>query len=111
MIGERVVVHRSEMVGKNAHNQPIYEWVEETVDNVIVAPGPRTDIPEVARPDGTTVAWSLHFPKRYSHSLRGARISVRGEEPARVIGDPKPYTPENTPGDWNLPVEVERADG
>lgn len=111
MIGEQVTVHRRSRVGSNAHNQPVYEWAEESVDNVLVSPGPREDLPEVARPDGTTVAWTLHFPKTFSGSLRGARISVRGEAPALVVGDPKPFTAENTPGDWNMPVEVQRTDG
>ncbi len=111
MIGETVVVHRREQVGTNAHNQPVYEWSETSVEDVLVAPGPRDDIPDVVRPDGTTVAWTLHFPKTFNDPLRGARISVRGQDPAPVIGDPQPYTLQNTPTRWWMPVEVERTDG
>lgn len=112
MIGETVVIHRRQQTGTNAHNQPVYEWTETPVDDVLVAPGARTDIPENARPDGTTVAWTLHFPKTYTGGpLRGTRISVRGEEAAPVIGDPQPYTTANTPTRWNMPVELQRTDG
>lgn len=109
--GETVTVERSEIVGRNAHNQPIREWVAQPVDNVLVSPGPRSDIPDTARPDGVVVAWTLHFPKTFVGDLRGARIAVRGGTPCRVIGDPQPYTLENTPTSWWMPVEVERADG
>lgn len=111
MIGESVVVERHVEVGRNAHNQPIYDWVPETVSDVLVAPGPRADIADAMRPEGTVVAWNLHFPKTYTGSLRGARVRVRGGAPCPVVGDPQPYTLENTPTKWHLPVEVSRADG
>ena len=62
------------------------------------------------RPDGTEVAYTLCFPKSFTASLKGCRVNVRGTE-YRVIGDPQRYDPENTPGDWNLTVEVGRTDG
>jgi hypothetical protein len=109
--GEAVVVHRRTQSGTNSHNQPIYTTETEIVENVLVAPGAAADVVENARPDGTTIAWTLYFPKAFAGSLRGARISVRGETPAPVIGDPKPYPDEATPTDWNMPVTLERTDG
>ena len=111
MIGEAVIVERHVQTGVNGHRQPIYEWVSETVDDVLVAPGPRADIPDTARPEGVVVAWTLHFPKTLLGSLEGARVRVRGGEPCAVIGDPQPYTMENTPTRWNRPVEVKTAKG
>ena len=55
-------------------------------------------------------AFTLCFPKTYAGDLRGRTVEVRGSE-CRVIGDPQRYTEENTPGDWNLTVEVTRVDG
>lgn len=109
--GETVVVHRDIQTGEDAHGEPIVETVQESVGNVLVAPGPRADIPDVFRPDGVMVAFNLHFPKPYAADLTGARISVRGQDPLEVIGSPAPYTLENTPTLWWMPVEVERADG
>lgn len=111
IVGETVTVERYVESGRDAHNQPIYDWVSESVDDVLVAPGPLADIPDTARPVGTVVAWSLHFPKGYPATLRGARVIVRGGAPCPVVGDPQPYTLENTPTRWAMPVEVERADG
>ena len=109
--GESVIVERHVEVGRNAHNQPIYEWAGEQVENVLVAPGPRNDIPDTARPEGVIVAWTLYFPKTFTGDLEGARVVVRGQEPCAVIGSPQRWPESLTPTDWNLPAEVSRADG
>ncbi|MGO3147087.1 MAG: hypothetical protein ACTIJ6_05340 [Leucobacter sp.] len=109
--GETVVVEQELRTGTAPGNTPIYEWVPETVDDVLVAPGAREDVVDSNRPEGVRVAWTLHFPKTFNASLRGARISVRGEEARSVIGDPKPYTLANTPTRWHMPVELEAVDG
>jgi len=112
MIGETVVVIRRVEAGRDPANEPIYETTRTPVDDVLVAPGPRTDIRDGIRPDGVDIVYSLHFPKTFSEDLRGCFIEVRDEStPYRVRGSPRPYTPENTPTRWHLPVEVERSDG
>lgn len=111
MKGETVIVHRRVRTGTGPGNTPLYEDLEESVDDVLVAPGPRQDVIESNRPDGVEISWNLHFPKTFTGSLRGARISVRGEMPAPVIGDPKPYTAANTPTRWHMPVEVQYVEG
>lgn len=111
MQGETVVVRRRTQNGVNTHNQPTYTWQDEPVENVLVAPGAAADVAENARPNGTTIAWSLYFPATYSGALRGAQVSVRGEPPAKVVGDPKPFPAGETPTEWNMTVELERTDG
>lgn len=107
--GEDVIVVRRERVGTLPGNTPEYADVETPVKNVLVAPGPREDLPD--RVDGTKIVFNLHFPKTFQGSLRNASVKVRGGDALPVIGDPQPYTGANTPGAWNMPVEVERADG
>lgn len=110
--GEQVTVYRRAKTGEDPGGNPVYEDVAEVVENVLTAPGPRDDVANAARrPEGVMVSWSLHFPKTFTGSLAGARVSVRGQEPARVIGDPGSYMDALTPGMWNRPVELERADG
>ena len=111
MIGEQVIVERHVETGRDAFNEPIYEWESETVDDVLVAPGPRADLTDAERPEGVRVVWNLHFPKGYPATLANARIRVRGGEPLHVIGNPQHYTFENTPTRWSMPVEVWRVDG
>lgn len=88
------------------------EDVPETVDDVLVASGTTEDM-EASRPEGVTVALTLHFPKGYGASLRGCKVRLGApwNGTYRVIGDPGPYMDANTPGRWNRPVMVEVADG
>lgn len=109
--GEAVVLVSRERVGTRPGGSPEYADVETSVENVLVAPGPLADVADASRPEGTKVVFNLHFPKTFAGSLRGASIKVRGGDPLGVIGDPQPYTSENTPGDWNMPVEVAKVEG
>lgn len=111
IVGETVVVERHVETGRDGGNNPIFEWVPETVEDVLVAPGPRNDVEEANRPHGVEVRFNLHFPKGYPATLRGARITVRGQKPLDVIGDPQHFTEANTPGRWSMPCEIGRTDG
>lgn len=75
----------------------------------VVCPGATSDM-DATRPEGVTVAYTLHFPKTYSGSLRGCSVEVRDTR-YDVVGDPQRTTDAATPGPWNLAVEVTRADG
>lgn len=89
--------------------EPTGQAATETDVDVVVAPG-STDSLGSERPDGVEVAYTLHFPKTWTASLRGCSVRVRGEAYG-VIGDPQPYTAANTPTLFWLPCEVGRADG
>lgn len=82
------------------------------VENVLVAPGATEGLDET-RPDGVTVALTLHFPKTYTDSLRGCQVRLSGVYDGlyEVVGDPKPYEDSVTPGPWDRPVEVSATDG
>lgn len=86
--------------------------VAEQVDDVLVVPGATADM-EASRPEGVTVAYTLHFPKAYTAGLEGCEVVL--PEPwagsYRVVGDPRPFMDANTPTRWNRPVEVEAAHG
>ena len=75
----------------------------------VVCPGATSDM-DATRPEGVTVAYTLHFPKTYAGSLRGCSVEVRGTL-HDVVGDPQRTTDAATPGPFNLTVEVTRADG
>lgn len=112
LVGETVTVQRRTKTGENAHGQAIYEWADEEVEDVLVAPGPRADVAESGRPDGVTVAWSLYWPKTYTASLRGARVLLQHDDkPCLIVGDPRPYPDAPTPTRWNRPSEASRVDG
>lgn len=107
--GETVIVIRREPARDELGEPSGGAGRREAVGNVVVAPGPTADM-DASRPEGVTVAFTLCFPKAYEGELRGCSVEVRGGE-YTVVGDPQRYSPENTPGDWNLTAEVARADG
>lgn len=93
-------------------NPTVAAWARQAVDGVLVAPGATSDM-EAARPEGATVALTLHFPRTFCGSLRGCRVELPAPYSGtyRVIGDPRPYMDANCPTAWHMPVEVEAADG
>ena len=106
------VWHPGETIRDRFGNDEPGDPVGETVENVVVAPGATAGM-EASRPEGVTVAYTLHFPKGYESSLEGCSVTLPSPWAGtyRVIGDPKPYMDANTPTDWHMPVEVEAAHG
>lgn len=84
------------------------------VANVLVQPGPCAEL-DSARPEGVTVAFTLHFPKTWVGDLRGALVTLPAPwawgNPYRVVGNPEPWMDANCPTDWHMPVEVTATDG
>lgn len=105
---EQITVIR-ESITYDDLSEPIYGEPEKEQVDVLVHPGSTTDL-DASRPNGVEVIFTLHFPKSYTKSLQGCHIEVRNDI-YEVVGDPQSYAPENTPGNWNLPVEVKRVDG
>lgn len=89
--------------------EPVDSDPVETDVLCVVCPGATTDF-DATRPDGIDVAYTVHFPKTWTDSLRGCKVRVRGRE-YEVVGDPQAYTTANTPGLYNRPCEVKYADG
>ena len=99
--------------GTDRFGEPIYGTPSATeVGNVLVSPGATENL-EASRPDGVKVAYTLHFPKSFTASLRGCSVALPAPWAGtyRVIGDPKPYIDANTPTKWHMPVEVEAVYG
>lgn len=85
-----------------------------TVSDVLVAPGATADL-EASRPEGATVAFTLHFPKSFDGRLEGCQVELpqpwAAGNPYRVVGCPAPYIDANTPTRWHMQAEVEAAHG
>ena len=96
--------------GNAVKTYPVYNKV--TVDNVLVSPGATADM-EAARPDGVTIAYTLHFPKTFTGQLEGCEIVLPAPWAGtyRVVGSPGKYIEANTPTQWSMPVEVAAAHG
>lgn len=95
--------------GRDDLGEPVETGTSREAVRCVVCPGATSDM-DATRPEGVAVAYTLHFPKTYSGSLRGCSVEVRGET-YDVVGDPQRTTEAATPGPFNLTVEVTRADG
>lgn len=110
--GVQVTVKTVTDNGKDRFGNAVKKETSATVDNVLVVPGATEDL-EASRPEGVSVAYTLHFPKSFSGSLEGALVELPAPWTGtyRVIGAPAPYIDANTPTPWHMPVEVEVAHG
>jgi hypothetical protein len=111
--GETVTVLIRTKTGTDDFNADVCTEAPVDVANVLVSPAYPRSVDYIAasnRPENTKVVFSLHFPKTFNDALDGLEIVVRGER-CRVVGSPRPYTTDNVPGDWWLPVEVEAVYG
>lgn len=90
------------------------EEVAIAINDVIIAPGATADL-EASRPDGVTVAYTLHMPVFGIEDLEGCEVMLPAPYggPYRVVGNPTRYMPENMPPRFKgyMPVEVEAAHG
>ena len=94
------------------NNAVVDEYQTISVDDVLIVPGATEDL-EASRPEGVSVAFTLHFPKTFNESLEGALVYLPAPFSGtyRVIGNPKPFMDANTPTPWHMPAEVELAHG
>lgn len=110
--GTAVTVLFPSVSGYDRFGNPVKTFVAETVDNVLVVPGPTEDL-EASRPEGAVVDFTLHFPKTFNESLEGCSVELPAPWAGtyKVIGNPTPYMDANTPTPWHMPVEVGAAHG
>ena len=107
--GETVTVLSPVSAGEDEYGQPVREWLEAPVDDVLVC-SPSTEDIGSGRPDGDTVSLTLHFPKAFAAPLRGCRVALRGKT-FDVLGDPVALTAANVPGRWDRAVPVRLVEG
>lgn len=79
-------------------NQPPPTYPESASQELacVVAPGETADRVEDGHLEPVDVSYTIYLPRDFTASLKGARVTVRGET-FDVVGDPKGYTPENLP--------------
>lgn len=105
--GIPVTLYERTPAGKDAFNAPRYEERPVTVENVLVCPVAQDDLVDSAGLDGRRGEYYLCLPKGDAHVWEGCRVDFFGKR-WRVFGPTLAYIEENTPGDWNRRVRVER---
>lgn len=110
IFGERIIlrVRRSGAIDEFGNEKAEYGSAQ-TLSNVLVAPSSSQDL-GAERPEGDATIMTFHFPKTYIGQLKGCLIGWSGAW-WEVIGDPKPYSKDSTPGVWNRPVQARLVKG
>ena len=103
------VIRPNATTGVDRLNNTIYSEARESVANVLITPGATDDL-AASRPEGVSVAYTLHFPKTYTGDLEGCSVEL-ADGIYHVVGKPGRYMDANTPTPWNMPVEVAAAHG
>lgn len=109
-------VERRVRGARDALGNEVVAYAAPTEVDVLVQPGVTDDM-AASRPEGVTVAATVHFPKTWEGDLRGARVSLPGiwewGNPYHVVGVPQGYDPQNCPWliPFNMAVLVEATDG
>lgn len=105
--GIKVTLLIKQEVGKDAFDRPIYDYMEEAVENVLVAPASSDDIITTQELTGKKAVYSLAIPKGDTHEWTDAVVRFFGQE-WRTLGFPLEGIEENIPLDWNKKVMVKR---
>lgn len=103
MDGETVYVAVKSEGEADRLGNPADSWAEPVaVDNVLVSYKTSAD-QGYSRPDGFVVTCTMAFPRSCTLDLRGAKVTVRGEE-LEVYGNPRHVM---SPLDgWDMTVEA-----
>lgn len=105
--GITIILLNPTQVGFDGFNNPIYENLEETIENVLVAPAASDDVITTQDLTGKKVVYTLGIPKGDTHDWEDRIVKFWGHE-WKTFGYPIEGIEENIPLDWNKKVMVER---
>lgn len=105
--GIPIIIKKKVQIGTDGFNHPIYNYVDETVENVLVAPSSSDDVVSAQDLYGKRTVYTLAIPKGDQHNWNDAIIEFFGTQ-WKTFGFPLEGIEENIPLDWNKKVMVER---
>lgn len=105
--GMTITLLVKKQVGTDGFNHPIFDYVEEIVENVLVAPSSADDIVTSQDLYGKKAVYTLGIPKGDTHDWIDARVRFFNQE-WKAFGFPLEGIESNIPLDWNKKVMVER---
>lgn len=105
--GITVLLYEKTQTGVDGFNEPIYEEVPISVENVLVAPAASDDIVSNTDLTGKKAVYTLGIPKGDTHDWEDKKVEFFGEK-FMTFGFPTKGIDELIPGDWNMKVMVER---
>lgn len=105
--GITVTLINKKEIGRDPFDNPIIEYVEIDVDNVLVSPTSSDDIVNTKDLTGRTAVYTLAIPKGDTNTWENQEVRFFGQR-WRVFGIPLQGIEELIPLEWNKKVMVER---
>lgn len=94
-------------VGKDPLGAPVYDYEEEPVENVLVAPATSDDLITSQDLYGKKAEYILAIPKGDTHNWEDCKVRFFNQE-WKTFGIPLEGIEENIPLGWNKKVMVKR---
>lgn len=113
LVGRTITIHTPAVAYDSEHDR-VTSYVDETVHNVLIAPGNTGDVTTDPHVDGVVVDFTLAMPKTWQfHSLKGCTITLPApwQYTGNVVGDPMPNDIDNCPTAWYCTVQLESHNG
>ncbi len=105
--GITVILCTKKQIGVDGFQQPVYKFIEEPVENVLVAPAGSTEILDTMNLTGKRIVYNLAIPKNDTHIWENQIVKFF-DETWHVVAIPERGIGELIPGPWNQKVQVER---
>lgn len=105
--GMNIIYFKKNQIGTDGFNRPIYEYIEEIVENVLVSPLTTDEVLSSIDLTGKKIAYNLGIPKGDTHDWKDATVKFFGAK-WKTVGYPIEGIEENIPLDWHKKVMVER---
>lgn len=102
-----VLYERTQQMGTDDFNRPVYAEQPVTVENVLVGEPSTEDVTAELNLSGKRLAYTLAIPKGDAHDWTNATVEFWGQK-FRTVGEPTRGIDENIPLQWNAKVKVER---
>lgn len=106
MRGITVTLINRVQVGVDVLNNPIYDYVETDVDNVLVAPTTTDDVVDPTSLEGKKMAYTLGIPKGDTHNWENCQVRFFGRT-FKSYGYPIEGIESLVPTNWHKKVLVE----
>ena len=105
--GMTVILRSKTKIGEDAFHDPIYEYHDVEVENVLVSPSSTDDVVTAQNLTGKKAVYTLAIPKGDTHDWTDTVVVFFGQE-WETLGFPLEGMEENIPLEWNKKVMVKR---
>lgn len=105
--GTTIILLNKVQTGMDAFRNPVYEFAEEEVENVLIAPASSTEIIDTLNLTGKKIVYNLAIPKGDTHIWENSFVKFF-DAVWRVVNIPEQGMVDMIPLEWNKKVQVER---